>query len=556
MRLAVTKRLMPPLFALALVAVACGGQPAATSVDLGSGSEFVPAIVDSVDDVGFMPSIAVSDNAPLVLYFGFPAELAAGEIPVTRSVSAPDVPSVLLASEVDGIFTRGAVAVPKPPPNLVTIPFGPAVEASVGSITPENVNGTSVAVDDDGGIHAAWVSDTGLWYAAGGASAPFSVERVVQPPVKLKRAGPIGPPAIAVDGDGDPWIAFGDDTGAEQAVRVATSSGGRWRIDDVASFGACGGCPEPRRVAIGVTSEGPVVAYSDPARDTPVAATSRGRAWTTQDIESAGGGVGLSMTVDGDGAPLVAYYTGDGSVHEAALRSGSWSTTTVGDAGTTDDAGLQTTGVAVDGDGTAYVTYYDGATDSVVLASDREGSYSAIDTPGTSGGGMPSVATGGKSEVFVSWFDHVNQNLDLGILGGAANELALAKPSPTTVASGAAPAPSATSTGGGGAPPCKSTGSEAELAAPTGAATEGFSTQCLSIDAGKPAKVTLDNQDAGVPHNWALFEDSGYTKPVAATQLTPGPATEETEVPALKQGTFYYHCDAHPATMTGQLYVA
>ena len=553
MRLAVTKRLASSLFALALVAAACGAQTGATSVDLGGGTEFVPAIADAVDDVGMMPSLALADGAPVVLYFGFPAELAPGEIPVTRSVYAPTVPSILLASERDGIFTRGAVVVPKAPPNLVTIPFGPAVDASVGSITPDSVNGTTIAVDDQGGIHAAWVSDTGLWYGTGGGSTQFSIERVVKPAAKLKQAGPLGPPAIAVDADGTPWIAFGDDTGGQQAIRVATSSGDRWQISDVAAFGACGGCPEPRRVGIGVADEGPVIAYSDPARDTPVAATLQGRTWQTQDIENGGGGAGLSLTVDGDGAPHVAYYTADGAVHEATLRSGAWSSTTVGEAGSADDAALQTTGVAVDGEGTSYVAYYDGATDSVVLASDQDGSFSAIDTPGTRGAGMPAVAAEG-SDVFVAWFDHVNQNLDLGILGKAAGELALANPSPTPSTSAAAPAASPTQAGGEA--PCKSTGNEADLAAPSGAATAGFSTQCLSIDAGKAAKVTLDNQDPGVPHNWALFEDSAFTKQIAATELTPGPATEETEVPALKQGTFFYHCDAHPATMTGQLYVA
>jgi plastocyanin len=165
---------------------------------------------------------------------------------------------------------------------------------------------------------------------------------------------------------------------------------------------------------------------------------------------------------------------------------------------------------------------------------------------------MPAVAAIGDAQVFLTWYDHVNQNLDLGVLGGASKDLALANPSPTSTQS-AAPVTSPT---GGGAPPCKSTGTTADLQAPQGAATAGFSTQCLAVDAGKPVKVTLDNQDPGVPHNWALFQDSGYTKSVAATQLTPGPAKETTDVPALKPGTYYYHCDAHPATMTGQLYAA
>ena len=75
------------------------------------------------------------------------------------------------------------------------------------------------------------------------------------------------------------------------------------------------------------------------------------------------------------------------------------------------------------------------------------------------------------------------------------------------------------------------------------------------MDGGKPASVTFENQDAGVAHNWDLFQDSGYTKSIAATQLVPGPSKETAKLPSLKPGTYYFHCDAHPTTMTGQLFV-
>ena len=68
--------------------------------------------------------------------------------------------------------------------------------------------------------------------------------------------------------------------------------------------------------------------------------------------------------------------------------------------------------------------------------------------------------------------------------------------------------------------------------------------------------MTFDNQDPGVPHDWALFEDAEHTKPIegAATPLTPGPTTETAEVPPLGKGTYYFHCDAHPTTMTGEFF--
>ena len=559
MRLAVSTRLLASVFAIALVTAACGGSgEEAATIDLGSGREFVPAVVDSVDNVGLMPSIALDDgDSPFMSYFGFPEELEAGDIPVSRSVYAPFVPSLLLATLEDGIFTRGAVAMSKPPPNLVNIPFGPAIEKSIESMTPAGVNGTSLAIDDQGGIHVAWVSNTGLWYGVGGGSNAFSVESIVRLPSKVKEAGPLGWPAIAVDEDGSVWIAYGDDTGPTQTVQVAIQRGGRWTTQEVASLGPCGGCPPPRRVAIGVTRAGPVVAYADSARGATVGAVYDGRAWQPQDIEAGADGIGLSMAVDGDGGALVAYYTGDGSIHQAAFDDGGgWTADAVADVGAAETERSETTGVAVDGAGTAYVTWYDPATDSVALASNEGGgSFAPIETPGTMGGSMPEVEVlDDGSHVFVTWYDHVNGNLVLGSLAEV-DELALAKPSPTASAT-AAPAASPTGGGDGGGPPCESTGTTAEIAAPPGAAAEGFDTECLAVDANEAVDVTFDNQDPGVPHNWALFEDSERTQPIegAATPLTPGPATETAEVPPLDKGTYYFHCDAHPTTMTGQFY--
>lgn len=550
-------RLLTTVFALVLLA-ACGAPHQPPEIELGSDREFIPAVVDAIDNVGVGPSLALdADGSPFVAYFGFPAELAPDEVPVSRPVYAPSLPAVLLASEADGIFTRGAVALASPPPNLVTIPFAPATEASVGRITPQGVNGTSIALDDRGGIHVAWVSNTGLWYASGDGSTSFSLERIVPLSPAADEAGPLGWPAIGLDDAGTPWIAFGDATGGEQAVMAATPSGDRWRVEPVATFGGCPGCPNPRRVAIGVAADGPLVVYSDPRADAPVAATLDGRAWRTETIEAGGGGIGLSLAIDADGAPRIAYYANDGSVHEARLDGARWSSTSIAEGGDPEDERLQTTGIAVDDEGTSYVAYYDAPDDRVALVSDRGGSFAAVETPGTDGGATPDVAVAPDgSELFLSWYDRADENLDLGLLGGAEG-LALAKPSPTP--EGTAPPPPASPTsgaggGGDGGAPCETTGSEAEIAAPQGAAASGFDTDCLAIDAGSPATVTFDNQDPGVPHNWALYEDSGYTQSLAATPIQPGPATDSADLPKLSDSTYYFRCDVHPDTMTGQLY--
>ena len=54
------------------------------------GRQFVPMVPDSIDNVGIAPSIAVDGQGlPSISYFGFPAKLAEGDIPVARPVGSP-----------------------------------------------------------------------------------------------------------------------------------------------------------------------------------------------------------------------------------------------------------------------------------------------------------------------------------------------------------------------------------------------------------------------------------------------------------------------------------
>src|SRR3990172_419651 len=136
------KRPMWVAIVLGLVAAACAN-PRTVPVTFGSGERFVPEVADFLDDVGLYPSVVVDpEGTPYVAYFGFPAELKQGEIAPVRPIGAPSVPGVFLASRSDGLGTRGAVAMEAPIPN-VDVAFGPAEVPEVGSITRENVNGTT-----------------------------------------------------------------------------------------------------------------------------------------------------------------------------------------------------------------------------------------------------------------------------------------------------------------------------------------------------------------------------------------------------------------------------
>jgi plastocyanin len=98
------------------------------------------------------------------------------------------------------------------------------------------------------------------------------------------------------------------------------------------------------------------------------------------------------------------------------------------------------------------------------------------------------------------------------------------------------------------------------LTAPTGAAASGFKPTTLSAAPGAPIQIVLDNQEAGVQHNVAVYV-SDPTKDSSAALLgskppVTGPAHLTVDVKPLQPGTYFFRCDVHPSTMHGELTVA
>jgi cytochrome c oxidase subunit II len=85
-----------------------------------------------------------------------------------------------------------------------------------------------------------------------------------------------------------------------------------------------------------------------------------------------------------------------------------------------------------------------------------------------------------------------------------------------------------------------------------------FNKNCLAGPVNRPFQVGFDNQEP-VPHNVAFFRGADANAPrilpESATPLFPGPKTESYRLPALKAGSYFFHCDAHPGAMQGQLVV-
>jgi plastocyanin len=105
-------------------------------------------------------------------------------------------------------------------------------------------------------------------------------------------------------------------------------------------------------------------------------------------------------------------------------------------------------------------------------------------------------------------------------------------------------------TGGGQGGPPAGGSSPTETAQGT-----AFLQKTLDIS-GTSATITFKNDDAGVPHNMAIFQGSDATgKLVFRGDLVTGPGQAAYSVTFPGPGTYFFHCDVHPTQMTGTITV-
>jgi plastocyanin len=102
---------------------------------------------------------------------------------------------------------------------------------------------------------------------------------------------------------------------------------------------------------------------------------------------------------------------------------------------------------------------------------------------------------------------------------------------------------------------------QSSACAPSGSAVTltakniSWNKKCLSITAGKPFQVTIDNQDAGIAHNFAVWANSSLTHRFFVTKNVTGVSTKTFTLPALPAGRYYFQCDIHGPAMSGTLIV-
>jgi len=85
-----------------------------------------------------------------------------------------------------------------------------------------------------------------------------------------------------------------------------------------------------------------------------------------------------------------------------------------------------------------------------------------------------------------------------------------------------------------------------------------FDKSCLAGPVNRPFQITFDNQEP-VPHNVVVFSGKDANSPPilpdSQTPPFPGPKTTTYRLPALKAGSYFFHCAVHPGAMQGQLVV-
>ena len=528
-----SKRVPSVALVLGLLLAACGSEPpTAQQVK----TEFVPQTVEFLDDVGKGMSVALDkDGNPHVSYVGFVEQVEEGEIPPARPATAPALPAVLYASVKDGIFTRGAV-----------------VQTDISTANPVAVpvtasSTTGIAVAESGAVDVVWNQFRGVFFAtAPSASAPFG-----EPITVAEVYGTA--PAIALDADGNPWVAFvATDGSGVPSVEVATldEKGDKFaEAEVVATLDKCDVAEcTPLSVDIAFAGDDPVIAYTDPATGSAVAATRVGTSWGNHTVERGVTASGISLTAAENGSLLMAYLT-PGTVRLGTSADGStWTVTRAATFESKERQGMGGATAIGAGKGKVYLAYTDPDDVSLVLEShEGDDPFKPVATPGTSDGLYPALAVDADGKANLAWYDSSAEDAMLGQV-------------PTELGAIAVPAPSsAAPTGGGGpAPELKCPNNTVEIVAPPGAAGTGFDP--TQVDApGGDFTVCFKNEDPQT-HNVAIYQDqaaaSSPDNALASDPVFQGPKVDTFDVSGLDPGDYYFHCDVHPSTMTGTLTVA
>jgi cytochrome c oxidase subunit 2 len=98
---------------------------------------------------------------------------------------------------------------------------------------------------------------------------------------------------------------------------------------------------------------------------------------------------------------------------------------------------------------------------------------------------------------------------------------------------------------------CSSTGTKVAITAKD----ISWNTNCISVNANQPDSLTVANDDAGIDHNFAVYDSPNLGTKFFQTGRFPGVATRSFTIKALPPGKYYFQCDVHGPAMSGTFIV-
>jgi cytochrome c oxidase subunit II len=78
---------------------------------------------------------------------------------------------------------------------------------------------------------------------------------------------------------------------------------------------------------------------------------------------------------------------------------------------------------------------------------------------------------------------------------------------------------------------------------------------CLAVPANTPFTVHITNQDAGIEHNFSIYDSFLEKKTYFQSPKLTGPVSKTLRVGALPPGHYYFQCDVHGPAMSGAFIV-
>ncbi len=83
-----------------------------------------------------------------------------------------------------------------------------------------------------------------------------------------------------------------------------------------------------------------------------------------------------------------------------------------------------------------------------------------------------------------------------------------------------------------------------------------FDKKTLTVPAGAQVTLNFHNRDSGVPHNFSLYQSSSAQEVIFKGEIITGVSdTTYNFTSPDKPGTYFFRCDVHPRTMTGDFVV-